>query len=257
MEGFAVSAKTKGPRILLVDLETSPNLADVWGIWQQNVALSQLRATTAVICFAAKWYDEKQVHFYSDYHDGHAKMIKHAHRMLDEADIVITYNGINFDIKHFQREFVLAGLNPPSPFKNIDLLRVVKSQFRFVSNKLQHVSDQLGIGQKTPHTGHELWVKCLEGDEKSWALMKKYNIQDVHLTQRLYDRLGSWIKDHPSYALYTGIEHSWPRCGGTRIQKRGLAYTTTGSYQRYQCRDCGGWSKGKSQEAGIDLRGIK
>lgn len=249
--------ETNKPRILITDIETSPNLADVWGIWQQNVALSQLRSVTSMISFASKWYGSKQVEFYSDHHDGHNKMVKQAHRLLDEADIVVTYNGLTFDIKHFQREFVLAGLNPPSPFKNVDLLKVVKSQFRFSSNKLQHISDQLGIGQKTPHTGHDLWVRCLAGDEKAWALMKRYNIQDVRLTEKLYDRLGSWIKDHPSYALFTGEEFSCHRCGGTRLHRRGSATTLTAVYQRYQCRDCGAWSRGKKQVIGTELRGIK
>jgi len=249
--------ETNKPKILITDLETSPNLAHVWGLWQQNVSLSQLMETTSVISFAAKWYGERNVEFYSDHHDGHAKMVKQAHRLLDEADIVVTYNGVTFDIKHFQREFVLAGLNPPSPFRNVDLLKVVKSQFRFSSNKLQHVSDQLGIGQKTPHTGHDLWVKCMAGDVKAWTLMKKYNIQDVRLTEKLYDRLGSWIKDHPSHELYGGAEGCCPRCGGSRLTKRGQAYTTTVVYQRYQCRDCGSWSKGKSQLRGTELRGAK
>jgi len=250
-------ANTSGPRILVVDLESSPNLVDVWGLWNQNVSLSQIRSATSVICFAAKWYDEEEVQFYSDFHDGHKTMVKKAHSLLNEADIVVSYNGINFDIKHFQREFVLAGLNPPSPFKNVDLLRVVRSQFRFSSNKLQHVAQQLGIGQKVEHAGHELWVKCLEKDPESWEIMMEYNMNDVTLTQDLYDRLGSWIKDHPSYALFNGDENSCPRCGGTRLQRRGLARTTTTAYQRFQCKDCGGWSRGNSIEAKTVIKPIK
>jgi chromosome partitioning protein len=36
-------------KVLLLDIETSPNLAHVWGIWQQNVGLSQLLETYAVV----------------------------------------------------------------------------------------------------------------------------------------------------------------------------------------------------------------
>ena len=250
-------ADKNGPKILILDLETSPSLADVWSLWGQNVSLNQLREVSSVICFAAKWYGSKDVEFYSDYHDGHRKMVKQAHKLMDQADILVSYNGVSFDVKHMQREFLLYGLNPPSPFKNVDLLKTVKTQFKFVSNKLQHVSEQLEIGQKTPHTGHELWVKCLQGDEKSWSLMRKYNIQDVRLTERLYDRLGSWIKDHPSHALYSGIETCCPRCGGSKVQKRGFSRTITGSYQRYQCKECGAWSRGKNQVFGTELRAIK
>ena len=245
------------PRILITDCETSPNLADVWGIWQQNVSLSQIRSVTSVISFAAKWHGEKNVFFHSDYHDGHKQMVKAAHKLLNDADIIVTYNGDSFDIKHFNREFILAGLTPPSPVKSVDLLKTVRRQFKFTSNKLQHIATQLDLGSKTQHTGHDLWVRCLEGDEKAWNLMRRYNKQDVVLTEKLYDRLGPWIKDHPSYSLFTGEDHSCPRCGSSNIMKRGTAVTITAAYQRYQCRDCGSWSKGKKQLRGTELRGIK
>jgi predicted RNA-binding Zn-ribbon protein involved in translation (DUF1610 family) len=240
------------PRILIIDCETSPNLADVWGIWQQNIGLSQIRSVTSVISFAAKWHEEKPIMFHSDFHDGHKQMVKAAHRLIDEADILVTYNGDNFDAKQFNREFILAGLTPPSPVRSVDLLKTVRRQFKFTSNKLDHVASQLGLGNKTSHSGHELWVRCLEGDEKAWNLMRRYNKQDVALTEKLYDKLGPWIKDHPSQSLFT-----CPRCGSSRVQRRGIATTLTAVYQRYQCRDCGSWSKGKKQISTTELRGIK
>ncbi len=56
---------------------------------------------------------------------------------------------------------------PPAPFKEIDLLTVAKGRFRFVSNKLDYVAQQLGLGKKTEHSGHELWVQCMAGIPKS------------------------------------------------------------------------------------------
>lgn len=253
MGGTAADSSTM--RVLTLDIETSPNLADVWGLWQQNVSLSQLRECTRVISFAAKWHDSKTVEFYSDFHDGHLKMVKKAHELLDQADVVVHYNGTSFDIPHLKREFLLAGLRPPSPYKQVDLLKVVRGNFRFVSNKLDHVSQELGIGKKTKHAGHELWVKCLAGDARAWDTMRKYNKHDVVLTEKLYDRLVPWISNHPHHGLFTGKE-CCQRCGSEKLQRRGLAYTTVGVFQRFQCQKCGGWSRGAKSISRVGARSV-
>jgi DNA polymerase elongation subunit (family B) len=244
-------------RTLVIDIETSPNLAHVWSLWDQNVSLSQLQEVGQVISFAAKWLDTKKVEYRSDFHDGHEAMIRRAHEMFDEADAIIHYNGNRFDVPHLHREFLLAGLNPPSPHKNIDLLKTVKARFRFVSNKLQHVSTQLDLGGKVEHTGHDLWVRCMAGDPKAWALFKRYNIQDVVITERLYYRLLPWIVGHPHRGLIDGVTaDSCGKCGGTHLQRRGFEFTSAGRYQRFQCQDCAAWSRGGRREAGVGARPV-
>lgn len=242
-------------KLLTLDLETSPNVAHVWGLFKQTVSLSQLRETSSVIAFASKWYDKSTVDFRSDFHDGHDEMILRAHHLLDECDAVVHYNGKRFDIPSIQREFVLAGLNPPSPFQQIDLLNVVRQQFRFTSNKLDHVSQQLGLGAKTAHTGHDLWVRCMGGDPKAWALMRKYNKQDVVLTEKLYDKLRPWITQHPHHGLFNGEENVCANCGSRNLQRRGFQPTMVSMFQRYQCQGCGRWSRGKTAVARVDERG--
>jgi DNA polymerase elongation subunit (family B) len=234
--------KPRLPKILTIDIETSPHVAYAWGLYDVNISLSQVLANSRVISFAAKWYDSKQVMFYSEHHNTRKEMIRAAWELFNEADIVITYNGINFDNKHLQREFILAGLTPPSPFKNVDLLRVVRSQFKFASNKLDFVSQQLGIGQKVEHEGQALWNKVLAGDAKAWERMKKYNIQDVRLTESLFDFLGPWVKSMPHVGLWTG-ERCCFRCGTTDLSQHGFGYTATTVYAKLQCNDCGSWNR--------------
>ena len=50
-------------KILLLDIETSPNTAHVWGIWQQNISINQLLESSEILCFAAKWLGEKDIVF--------------------------------------------------------------------------------------------------------------------------------------------------------------------------------------------------
>lgn len=241
-------------KILLLDIESSPNTAHVWGLWQQNVSINQLMESSYVLCYAAKWLGEDDVHFDSVQKSKPKKMLKGIHVLLDQADAVVHYNGTKFDIPTLNKEFILHGYNPPSPYKQIDLLRVVRSNFRFPSNKLDYVSQRLGLGSKHEHEGHELWVKCMNGDKNAWKRMEDYNVQDVVLLERLYHKLLPWIKNHPNQNLFSESV-CCPSCGQTHLQKRGTAVSATGTYQRYQCRTCGTWSQGtKSIKKSVEVK---
>ncbi|WP_395759505.1 ribonuclease H-like domain-containing protein [Streptomyces althioticus] len=245
-------------KLLTIDIETSPQLAHVWGLWQQNVGLSQLLESGEVICFAAKWYGDEQTMFFSKFHHGKKLMVKTAHELLDQADAVIHFNGKRFDIPHLNREFVEAGLTPPSPYSQIDLLQVVKKNFRFPSNKLDYVTKKLGLDHKVQNSGHQLWVKCMAGDYQAWEEMKEYNLQDVVITEQLYDKLLPWISSHPSHGLYEDGEGQYcPNCGSKNLKREGKAYTALSVYQRYSCGDCGKWSRGNKRLDGVDVRGVQ
>jgi len=228
-------------KLLFIDIETAPNLVHVWGLWNQNVGLPQILDSGYVLCWAAKWLDEEEIMYSSIHHDGKVKMITDIHRLLDEADAVVHYNGTKFDIPTLNKEFLLEGLSPPSGVKEIDLLRTARSKFRFPSNKLDYISNALGFGKKVKHIGHELWIKCMNDDADAWADMKKYNIHDVVLLERVYKKLLPWIKGHANRSLMSDDPEVCPNCGSKHYQKRGYQYTASCKYQRYQCTDCGNW----------------
>lgn len=218
----------------------APNLATVWGIWNQNISINQLQDTARMLCFAAKWIGNKETMYYSEFHDGRDKMLGKLWELLDEADAVIHYNGERFDIPHIQREFLEIDIIPPSPFKQIDLLKTIKKEFRFVSNKLDHVVGELSIGSKLKHEGHQLWLDCMDQKESAWAKMERYNKKDVILVEKLYKRVLPWIKNHPNHSLYQGADRvSCPNCGSHSVIKNGVEHLKTQSYQRYRCGKCG------------------
>lgn len=255
MEGTVIKPPKSGPKILCLDIETSPHLASVWGLWQQNVSLSQLRECTRVICWAAKWYSKRPVEFRSDFHDGHDQQIARMHQLLDEADIVTGWNHKSFDLKHLNREFVLMGLAPPAPYVTLDLMLEVRKSFRFASNKLDHVSQQLGLGKKVTNGGMSLWDDCLiRNDPTAWAKMREYNVQDTRLTEKVFDSIKPWLK-MPNVALITGRDGLvCTSCGSENVQKRGFSISNSGAFQRYACNDCGKFSRGAKRVATTELR---
>jgi hypothetical protein len=233
-------------KILFFDLESSPLTAHVWGLWQQNVSLNQIIDTSSVLCYSAKWLGDKKVVYdgVNKYKgkDARKKMLLSVHKLLDEADVVVTWNGKSFDIPTMNKEFILHGMAPPSPYKQLDLLQVARKQFRFASNKLDFVSKALDLGSKRDHEGFMLWVKCMKGDKKAWATMEAYNKQDVVLLEKVYYKLLPWIPQHPTVSTK---EESCPVCGSHHLQSRGTATNKTGTYRRFQCQDCGSWSSGE------------
>ena len=245
-------------KILTLDIETSPNVADVWRLFgEQHISLSQLREVSSVMCFAAKWLGKDRVMFWSVHHHSREEMVQAAWDLLNEADILVTYNGASFDVKHLQREMLLLGMTPPAPWKDVDLLRVVRSNFKMASNKLDHVAEQLGVGSKVKHEGHALWTACLAGDDKAWARMKRYCIGDVRLTEQVYDVLGAWIKNHPHAGLHNGEERSCFRCGSTDLKQDGFARTALTMYARLRCEKCGSWSRLNHRKGNVIARGIQ
>lgn len=243
-------------KTLTIDIETTPNLAYVWSLWRQNVALNQIHSTGEVMAFAAKWSGEDEVIFRSTFHDGKKRMLKEAHRLLSAADVVVTFNGVKFDLPWLRTEFLLAGMKPPSTWVDVDLLPVVQRHFRFPSNRLAYVSKALELGDgKMDAGGFDLWVDCLAGDPDAWAKMRAYNKQDVVVTELLHEKLRPYMPRHPNPALYADAAVDRCACGSDRLQRRGFAYTNLSKYQRYQCRDCGRWMRGARRLAGVDARG--
>jgi hypothetical protein len=248
--------KPAGPRTLILDVETSPIEGYVWSLWKQNVGLNQIKTPSRVICFAAKWLGERSTLFFSEHEYRHEEMIDAAYSLLDQADVVMSFNGTQFDIPRLNGEFALKHMAPYSPIKQIDLLVTARKLFGFPSNKLEYLATVFGLGGKVNHNGMPLWLDCLAGDEKAWRLMRKYNKRDVTLLEELYaEYFQPWVVSHPSHAAFTGLT-CCPACGSLDLMKRGFCYTSVSQYQQFQCQKCGKYSRATHRERGVEITGV-
>lgn len=234
-------------RVLTFDIENAPTTAHVWGLFRQNIGINQIVEPGRTFGFGGKWYDEKKPFFFGEGTMSHEEVIQESHSVLNEADILVSYNGIGFDLPHMNREFLALGLPPVKPSKHVDLLQVVRKQFNMTSNKLDFVAQYLGLGSKTAHTGFDLWKDCMAGDSKAWSLMEKYCKQDVKLTEDVYNKLRPWIPNHPHMGVW--LEDDWvcSNCGSEidpeKPVKGKVAVAQVTGYNLYQCK-CGHWLRG-------------
>lgn len=254
----------QGARILSLDIETAPLKATLWGMWQELNNIDAIQEDWFILSYSAKWlgdpdplYDSLVEYpaYYKKNPECDKQILLSLRDLLDEADIVIAHNGKKFDIKKINARFLKYGILPPSPFRMIDTLRVAKAHFALTSNKLDYIARYLGLGRKIDTGGLDLWLRCMAGDLKAWALMVEYNIQDVILLEKVYLKLLPWISNHPNLAVYrSSALASCPKCSSTNLQWRGYVFTAVGRYRRFQCNDCGGWGKERVNSLPVDAR---
>lgn len=182
-----------GPKLLVVDIETMANLSWTWGVWQQDIAPSQIVKHKRTISWAAKWVGKPAIYFASEFHNDRDDMVRRIWHLIDDADAVVGYNSKRFDIKHLNTEFDMLELGPPRAFQHIDLLTIARREFAHGSNKLESIAQRLGLGAKREHEGFALWVKTEARDPDAWEDMRMYNMNDVLLTEKLFERWRSWI----------------------------------------------------------------
>lgn len=253
-----------GPKIGLIDIETAPLGAHVWGLFDQNVGLNQITQEWSILSFCYKeLHAPKKSLVYMD--NSHRKdprddvdVVNALWHIMHENDILIAQNGKRFDMRKIRARLLLNKLSPPSPVKVEDTMLMARQVAAFTSNKLEWLSTYLSNVQKSKHKdfpGFELWSECLAGNPKAWASMRKYNIPDVLSMEQVYLNLRPWVRGHSNVAVYNDSnETQCPVCSSTDVHQDGYSYTNVGKYPRYQCGHCGAWSRGRKTVNSIEKR---
>lgn len=242
--------KTRPPAILFFDIETAPLRIYAWKTWQTDAI--KVEKDWYMLSWSAKWKDGKHItkalcdyDGYQPHNEDDSQLVSELWELFDKADIIVGHNLDRFDIRKTNTRAILNGLKPISPFQTVDTLKVAKKHFAFTSNRLDALGEMFGLGRKVKTGGFELWEACMNGDEKAWAKMKRYNAKDVTLLIKVYDKLLPWIGNHPNLAVHYNKEMGCRNCGSPDITRQGARMTRTGKRQQYRCTNCGSWMTGK------------
>lgn len=244
-------------KILAIDIETMPALVWTYDLFRPFISHKQIVEPSRISCFSYQWYGQKKVGFVSEYHDTREGMIEKLWELLDEADVVLGYNTKRFDYPWILGELMAEGKTKPSPVKHIDLYQTTKQNTRFLSRKLDYVSERLLGDKKIDVNTMTLAIECGSKDPevaaKAWAKMKRYSVKDTALMFPLFERIRSYVKmPHP--VASDGIScHS---CKSLNLQRRGTEKTLVSEYQRYRCNDCGSWFRGTIRNSVSEFRAV-
>lgn len=242
---------TSPPVLAFWDTEWSPAISYTWSGFPKYLPNDFLIEDPRLLCFGYRFAGEDERTVVVDERAGRDEMIHSLWQYLDRTDMLVSYNGQSFDTPKVNSEFMKVGLGPPSPYKEIDLYRQIKKHAKFYSGKLDFVAERIVGSRKVDTGGFQLWKDVMAGDEEAWGKMRKYQLQDVDLLVELFEEVKPWIKmPHPISEDPTSCHN----CGSLSLQRRGVARTLYGVYQRYQCNDCGKWLRGQKRVPSSEIR---
>lgn len=243
---MAINKSNNAPKILFFDIEITPMVSYTWGRWQQNVSLEQTIQESYMLCWSASWMHSNEV--FGDCLTSEeaiigddSRVVKSLWKFIDEADIIVAYNGIDFDVKKINGMFFTHGLKPPSPYKVVDPCRVARAKFGFSSNKMDALAKYLGISMKIG-TDFSLWKRCMNGSREALDYMLEYNKKDVDILKQIYIRMLPYINSHPNVCNYVDSKMACTHCGETHNYEKienHFYYTDVNKYQIYRCLTCG------------------
>lgn len=243
-------------KILIIDIERLPGQTPIWDQKVRGgfISVHQWTRLPSLLCWAAKWHGKPRVIFESAWKDPDA-MVQRSWDLFDAADIVVTYNGRAFDNKHLRAQWMLAGLGPPSPWRDVDLY-VQSAQFGLESRSLRHLCERLNIVNKTGHYDLAQAEAAVEGNRAAQRDLRRYNVGDVIATEAAFDALRPWIKGINLGLYLSDGATACPACGHDQLDAAGFATTAVTRYPVYRCRACGGVSRGKHRSAAVTLRQV-
>lgn len=263
---FTGLARTLHPsataRILYIDIERTPELRRTWG---PKVSGGYLGKNTLVeeartICAAWRFLGEDKTDFQAVWHKGgDQRLAERTWEAIDKADVVVTYNGRRFDLPILRTDWVRAGLPPVSPYKDLDLLPVVRQTFGMglAHKDLDSVSRFLGKGGKHGSYNVEGALAAVAGDRKARADLRVYNSGDVIELEEIHMELLPHIHTHPHVRI-AGDDKVCNRCGHDLELVKGKRYQATLiAYALYRCPQCLGFSKGEWHARHASTRGIR
>lgn len=188
------------PKVLILDIETRSLTVKTFGLRDQNIGLEQVIDDGGILCWSAKWLGSDKV-FFEETKGVKSKekvILKKLKKLMDEADIIMGQNSQSFDVPIINGLLLYYGLiDDVREYRQIDTLRMSTSKYKFLSHKLQYMSNKLCEIKKQTHAkfpGMSLWMEYEAKNPQAFAEMKKYNMADVQATEELFLKLAKGCK---------------------------------------------------------------
>ena len=197
---YGTSVEKYIPKVLILDIETRSLTVKTFGIRDQNIGLDQVIDDGGILCWSAKWLGSDKV-FFEETKGNKSKektILKKLKKLINEADIVLGQNSKSFDVPIVMGLFLYYDMiDDVREFQQIDTLQMSNSKYKFVSHKLQYMSNKLCEVKKQTHAkfpGISLWVEYEAKNPLAFIEMKKYNMADVEATEELFLKLSKGCK---------------------------------------------------------------
>lgn len=240
-EGLVMPAEH--PRILTWDIE-STNLNASFG---------------TILCIGWKWHGLSEVHTLTILDGPHKIMlddkwlVSEFAKVFSEADYHITWYGARFDLPFINTKLMKYELPPLPEVYHLDLWRHARYRMKLHSNRLQAVSEYLGVEHRKNPISFDDWQHAAHGNVKAMKQVALHCKLDVLVLEEVFDRMRPWLPNEPSRILFVEQPEEdgkklCPSCGSDWLRSSGFRVGRTYRYRRYQCQKCGKWSRERTSD---------
>lgn len=171
-----------------------------------------------------------------------APLMRRVHDLItNQADILVSWYGKEFDRKFLNTRMLMAGLKPLPPLsaEHIDLYFIAKQNFKIHSGRLQAFSETLGCPiSKTPVRA-DVWRQAMRYDPSAMGYIAEHCRADVDILNWAYGILRPYIRRHPPMTPFQGACRV---CGETSWRSNGWRFRLGRRHRRVQCQVCGSWA---------------
>lgn len=235
--------KKELPKLLFVDIETSPNIGYFWRPGSKvNIGFDNILIERQIICICYKWIGDSKVKSIAWNHeeDTDKYLLEEFLEVADKAELIVTHNGDRFDIPWIKGRIAIHGLQPLTKLVSIDTLKLCRTNFGFNSNRLDYLGQVLVGDRKIKTGGFDLWKGVMNGDKKALRDMVTYCNQDVNLLEKVFLRILPYVKSLPfNMGLVNGgNKDACPACASEEKIIHGYYYTATTKKERFKCKGC-------------------
>lgn len=257
----------RSARILLLDIETLPGEYYAFDPRVDYLSPDKQIKDWSIACWGAKWLFDDEIMGEAvtpeeAYHRQDKSILSTIWKLMDEAHIVVTQNGINFDHKKLNSRFIEHQMAPPAKAMRVDTFKTAKETFGWSYNRLDELGKKLGIGKKIDMSFVD-WKNCLTRDESAGVAlnhMLTYCKRDIApLLEDVYLAMLPYMENHPNMNVFSALEaFVCPKCesGGLEWGEKPYA-TPQGLWEAFRCTACGATGRGTRKEHNIKSVGIK
>lgn len=203
--------------ILYFDLEVSKSQFFSYGakVPSKFLNIEDLTREYYIICWSASYVGSSKI--WSDcvtkeeaLNWDDKRILKQLNELIQSADIIAGHNVDAYDKKRVNTRFLLNGYEPQTEKKTIDTLKIARSKFAFESNKLDYISQRLGLRPKDDIRNSD-WLKIVTvGDEPTLKKVNKYCRGDVENGKGILKKLMKYSGKKSTYgSISMELDFRW------------------------------------------------
>lgn len=171
---------------------------------------------------------------------------------LEEADVICGHYSSRFDLPYLNSRLLFHDTHVVPPIPHIDTWRIARNRLAMTRNSLASLAEFFNGHNEKTHVDKQIWIRASAGHRDAIDYIVDHCQKDVLVLQDVYEVIRVLAHDHPNVNLASTnfvnkTDPQCPICGSEHLQKRGTIIAKTRISQRYHCRNCGAWSRGRPQ----------